>query len=353
MGNGQSLALQAQISGIRRTINLSFTEPYFLESDFSLTVELFDQLRNLSQFAQRSRGGALTFGYPLIEPEVNVSMTYNLTLDEVSTSSGPTLLGGGALGGAAVNQSNAFSQLPLANLFNGGITSSLRPGISYDTRDNRLFPTSGVFLSVSTEWALKELASQNEFVRHRWAGRFYVPLYKSLVLKLNTNAGMVTSPSDEGVPIFARFFLGGILDVRGFRFRTVGPRMPLTRATDPNSAPIPNGENIGGNLMYYQNLELEFPLFEEVGLKAVAFTDLGNAWNLEGNYCEAAGGSNVYPVISPCFTAQDLLKVRTSWGFGFRWQSPMGPLRFEWGFPFKPLPYEEPMVFQFTIGNFF
>ncbi len=353
MGNGQSLALQAQISGIRRTINLSFTEPYFLESKFSLTTQLFDQLRNLNQFAQRSRGGALTFGYPLIDPEVNVSMTYNLTLDEVSTSAGPTLLGGGALGGTAVQQSNAFSQLPLANLFNDGITSSLRPGISYDTRDNRLFPTSGVFLSVSSEWALKELASQNQFVRHRWSGRFYVPLYKTLVLKLNTNAGMVTSPTQEGVPIFARFFLGGILDLRGYRFRTVGPRMPLTRSTDPNSAPIPNGENIGGNLMYYQNLELEVPIFEEVGLKAVAFTDLGNAWNLEGNYCEAAGGANVHAVISPCFTAGDLFNVRTSWGFGFRWQSPMGPLRFEWGFPFKPLPYEEPMVFQFTIGNFF
>jgi outer membrane protein insertion porin family len=45
--------------------------------------------------------------------------------------------------------------------------------------------------------------------------------------------------------------------------------------------------------------------------------------------------------------------MRTSWGFGFRWFSPMGPLRFEWGFPFKPLPYEKSHLFQFTIGNFF
>jgi outer membrane protein insertion porin family len=257
------------------------------------------------------------------------------------------------LGGTAATRTGAFSQLPLANLFNDGFTSSLRPGVSYDTRDNRLFPTSGVYLSLSSEWALKEFGSQNHFVRNRWAGRFYVPVWKTLVLKLNTNAGMVTSPDEEGVPIFARFALGGILDLRGFRYRTVGPRMPLTRTTDPNSSPIPNGENIGGNLMYYQNLELELPIFEEVGLKAVLFTDLGNAWNLEGNYCEAAGGANLYDAISPCFTAKDLLNMRTSWGFGFRWHSPMGPLRFEWGFPFKPLPYEEPMVFQFTIGNFF
>jgi outer membrane protein insertion porin family len=190
-------------------------------------------------------------------------------------------------------------------------------------------------------------------VRHRWTGRFYLPLFWKVVLKLNTNAGMVTSPDEEGVPIFARFFLGGILDVRGFDFRTVGPRMPLLRSTDPNATPIPNGENIGGNLMYYQNLELEAPLFEEVGLKAVLFIDAGNAWNLEDNYCEAAGGANLYPAISPCFTAESLTHLRTSWGFGFRWFSPMGPLRFEWGFPFKPLPYERSHLFQFTIGNFF
>ena len=108
-GNGQSLSLQAQISGIRRTIDLSFTEPYFLESDFSLTVTLFDQLRNLNQFGQRSRGGAVTVGYPLIEPEVNISLTYNAELVEVTTNPSPTLLGGGALGGTAATRTGAFS----------------------------------------------------------------------------------------------------------------------------------------------------------------------------------------------------------------------------------------------------
>ncbi len=352
-GNGQSLSLQAQISGLRRTINLSFTEPYFMESDFSLSVSLFDQLQDLTQFTKRSRGGNITIGYPLIEPEVNVALTYNATLDEISTGSTSTLFGAGALGGTASSRTNSYSQLPLANLFNDGLTSSIRPSISYDTRDNRLFPTSGIYLTGSTELAVALLGSQNEFVRHRYTGRFYVPLWKSVVLKLNTNAGMVTSPSPDGVPIFARFYLGGILDVRGFEYRSVSPRMPLTRTTDPNSPPIAGGEEIGGNLMYYQNLELEVPIFEEVGLKAVLFTDLGNAWNLEDNYCQAAGGASLYPVISPCFAPEDLFNVRTSWGFGFRWHSPMGPLRFEWGFPFKPLPYEKPMVFQFTIGNFF
>ncbi len=346
-GNGQSLSLQAQLSSLRQLVNLRFVEPYFLESRFTLSMDLFDQLRRYTDFSQRSRGGALTLGYPLSEPELRTSLTYTATLDEVSTTPQPTLLGGTS------SRNSVFSQLPLANLFNDGFTSSLRPGISYDTRDNRLFPTSGVYLSLSSEWAMAQLGSENEFIRNRWVGRFYYPLFGGVVLKLNTEAGLVTSPKAEGVPIFARFFLGGILDVRGFRFRTIGPRMPLLNSTDPNSAPRYNGANIGGNVMYFQNLELEFPIIEDVGVRGVIFTDAGNAWNLESNYCDAAGGSSLYPEVSPCAPDFFVKTLRTSWGVGVRWFSPLGPLRFEYGFPFKPLPYEESRVFEFTIGNFF
>jgi outer membrane protein insertion porin family len=94
------------------------------------------------------------------------------------------------------------------------------------------------------------------------------------------------------------------------------------------------------------------PIIQAVGLRGVVFTDLGNTWNLEDVYCSAAPGAE-YEVVDPCFDVTDLVNVRTSWGFGLRWFSPLGPLRFEWGFPFKRLPFEESSVFEFTIGNFF
>jgi outer membrane protein insertion porin family len=245
-----------------------------------------------------------------------------------------------------------FRRLPLANLFNDGLTSSLRPAITYDTRDNRLFPTAGIYLKGSTELATTLLASENEFLRHHFTGRFYYPLGGGFVVKLNSELGHVTSPSDQGVPIFARFFLGGILDVRGYRFRSIGPRVRLFENTDPNSLPISNGANIGGNLMYFQNLELEFPIVEKVGVRGVIFTDAGNAWNLETNYCKTSQA--LFEETSPCFDGiESLARLRTSYGAGIRWFSPLGPLRFEWGFPFSPLPYEDTSVFEFTIGNFF
>lgn len=346
-GNGQSLSVQAQLSSLRQLANIQLVEPYLLGSRFSGSINIFAQLRRFDDFSQTSQGGALTIGYPLSEPELSASLTYNLTDDEVSTTPQRTLLG-------TSGRLSAFSQLPLANLFNDGITSSLKPGLTYDTRDNRLFPTSGVYMRGTVEWAPAALGSDNEFLRDKLVARFYYPLGLGFVAKLNAEAGLVTSPSREGVPIFARFFLGGILDVRGFRFRTLGPRMPLTESTDPNSRPITNGAKIGGNLMYFQNLEIEFPIVDEVGVRGVVFTDAGNAWNLEQNYCSAAGGSILYDEISPCFDGiQDLRHMRTSWGFGIRWFSPLGPLRFEWGFPFSPLPFEESSVFEFTIGNFF
>ncbi|MCC6214864.1 MAG: outer membrane protein assembly factor BamA [Polyangiaceae bacterium] len=346
-GNGQSLSLQAQLSGLRQAVNLRLIEPYFLESPFSASLDLYDQLRIYDDFSQSSRGGSLTFGYPLIEPELVASLSYTAEYDEVSTQTQSTFLG-------TSSSVSVFTRLPLANLFNDGLTSSVRPALTYDARDNRLFPTKGLYLRGSTEWAAPILASDNEFVRHKYAGRFYYPLTKDLVLKLNQEAGLVTSPSKEGVPIFARFFLGGILDVRGYRFRTIGPRMPLTRSTDPNSSPFLNGAGIGGNLMYFQNLELEFPILDKVGIRGVLFTDAGNAWNVEKVYCETGGASVRYETTSPCFDGlASLANLRTSWGFGIRWFSPLGPLRFEWGFPFAPLPYEETSVFEFTIGNFF
>ncbi len=346
-GSGQSVSLQAQLSGARELINLSWIEPYFLDSDFSSTVSLYKQLRVYNDFSQSSEGGALTFGYPLIEPELTASLTYTLELDEISTSTTSTLLGT-----TTSDYTSVFRRLPLASLFNDGLTSSFRPGLTYDSRDNRLFPTRGVYLSGSTELASTMFGSENEFWRNRGVGRFYYPIWSGVVFKINAEAELVTSPDDLGVPLFARTFLGGILDVRGFNYRSLGPRLQIRSALDPNSAPYSAGANIGGNLSYFQNLEIEFDILASAGIKGVVFTDAGNAWNLEDKYCDAT--ASPYPETSPCFDGFDSLRrLRTSYGAGLRWFSPLGPLRFEWGFPFDPLPYEEDMVFEFTIGNFF
>ena len=142
--------------------------------------------------------------------------------------------------------------------------------------------------------------------------------------------------------------------MRGFYLRSIGPRLPLTSGLDPNSAPISHGANIGGNLDAYENLELEFPIIDKVGIRGVVFFDAGNAWNLEDQFCKTTPAPQFDRVVQPCFGFPNSLGLlRTSTGFGIRWFSPLGPLRFEWGFPLAPLPYEKSSDFEFTIGNFF
>jgi outer membrane protein insertion porin family len=352
-GSGQSLALSAQISGLRRLVSLRFFEPYFLGSDWSSNAELFDQLYVFPSFSRTSVGGSITFGYALIQPVLRLSVTATAEEDQVNTAPVSTFFG-------SATGLSIFQRLPLANLFNDGRTISLRPTLTYDARDNRLFPSSGVFLQYSAEFANDIIGSEVQFLRHRFTGRFYYPLGggngspgSGVVLKLNTELGLITSPSVEGVPIFARFFLGGILDIRGFQLRTIGPRLPLNQSLDANSPPIPNGADIGGNLEAYENLELEFPIVDKVGIRGVVFLDAGNAWNTEQQFCKTTPAPQFPAVVSPCFTASSLTELRTSTGFGIRWFSPLGPLRFEWGFPLEPLPYEQHTVFEFTIGNFF
>ena len=221
-GHGQSIALQAQVSSLRQLINLRLFEPYLFDSDWSGSAEIFNQLYQFTDFSRRTIGGSLTLGYALIQPWLRVSLTATAQYDAAETGST------GSIFGSSPSAFTQFSRLPLANLFNNGRTFSLRPAITYDTRDNRLFPTSGLLASFSTELASDLFGSEIEFLKHTFNFRFYIPLGgqtgqpgSGFVLKANSNVGLITSPNPEGLPIYIRYFLGGILDMRGFK-KTAG-----------------------------------------------------------------------------------------------------------------------------------
>ena len=344
-GRGQTLALQAQISSLRQLFLLRFVEPYFLESRWTFAFDLFNQSRAFGTFARNASGGNLTWGYPLTF-ETRAFLTYKLESVGVSTGTrGFTNLG---------SVQEPVEAESVANLFRGGVTSSVRASISYDSRDNRLFPTGGWYHNAFVEVADKFTGSQNIFVRYGGFSRHYRQLVGPFVLKLNGEVGVTTSRDSLGVPITERYLIGGIFDVRGFRPRSLGP---ILRVSQPGDVGQPLGRlPLGGNLQLIWNSEIEFPLFKRVGISGVVFFDAGNAYNLEDRYCSgSAKSSEVSAKFDPCFRFPDSVVngLRTSAGFGFRWFSPIGPLRFEWGIPLDRQPGEEPLVFEFTIGNFF
>jgi outer membrane protein insertion porin family len=210
-----------------------------------------------------------------------------------------------------------------------------------------MFPTKGIYASFSSEAADPVLGSERTFMRHRYFGRFYYPLLWGAVLRINTEAGLITSRVKKGVPLYERFFLGGILSVRGFPYNDLGPNASIPATLDPSATP--SRIRIGGNIMLRTNVEIEFPIVSAVGIKGVVFFDAGNVFNTDRSYCQLAA---YYPE-DKSRQMCGFNTLRYSAGFGLRWFSPMGPLRFEWGFPVQPRYFEQNMRFDFTIGQFF
>ncbi len=347
-GHGQTLALQAQLSGLRQLFSLRFVEPWFFDTQWTFAFDIYNQTTattGLTTFARNAVGGSLTWGYPL-SYEARLFATYKLEQVDVSTSARGIIFSSGV--------ASTTSDEAVANLFRGGFTSSVRTSLTYDTRDNRLFATRGIFANAFVEFADKYTGSENVFIRWGGFGRYYRPIWGPFVLKLNAEVGVITSRLPEGVPITERYIVGGINDIRGFRPRTLSPRI---LAQNPGPPAELQQLPLGGNMQLIWNSEIEFPLFQRVGISGVVFLDAGNAYNLEEKWCnqEASAAIQLSRKVNPCteFPASFTEGIRTSVGFGFRWFSPIGPLRFEWGIPLDRQPGEEPLVFEFTIGNFF
>lgn len=307
LGRGQTLSTQATLSNLRQLFSLSFYEPYFLDSRVTFAFDMFNYQENLTDFTRLRTGGTVSFGYRLSDDWL-FNSTY--TLENVDAE--------------LIN-----SAIPLDVASQSGLTSSVRGTLTYDTRDNRLFPSRGNYTTLSAEIADGALGSENDFRRFVGRTRFYMPLWKGLVFKTNTTMGYVTGPEATPIPLFERFFVGGIFTIRGFSRNSIGERLYIAENPDDSLKPF----TIGGTREFIQNVELEIPVFPEVGIRGVVFFDAGNAWGDPDNV--------------------DLLQLHTSTGLGFRWQSPVGPLRFEWGWPLNPRPEDDPMVFEFTIGNSF
>jgi outer membrane protein insertion porin family len=341
LGRGQLLTLQAQLSSLRQLFLLQFQDLYFLDTKWTFGFNLFKQDQFLFSFVRRSQGGSLTWGY-LIAEDTRLLLTYTLEDVSVSTSGFTGLFSSASLQPTPIGS--------IANLLRSGITSSGRALLSYDTRDNRMFPTRGFYNTLSGEIADTFLASENVFTRYEAVMRAFYPIWGPFVLRLKANAGLISSRDARGVPIFERYFVGGIYDVRGFPPRSLGP--VIRALSDRSQDSSLRNFLVGGNMNVIMNAEIEFPIFDKVGIRGVVFMDMGNAFNLEDQYCKIKP-SVVDDSKNPCLSPLNFSAYRQSWGFGFRWFSPIGPLRFEWGIPFRTLPGEQPIVFEFTIGNFF
>lgn len=323
-GTGHSLALQAAISERQRDFALRYRDPRVFDSRWSASAEIYNRREQWQGFARRATGGAVSVGRPLGR-HLYGSLTYRAEKVGAETSGDLATLA--RLAGPANS----------ADLLRGGLVSSLRATLTYDTRDNPLFPRRGSDAGGYLEVASPLIGSEVDSERAGAWLRTHYPI-GPLTLHAGAEVGVVTTRDPRGVPLAQRFQAGGIGSVRGYAPGELGPRLLL--GTDPGGAL--DEVSLGGNLMARASVELTAPLIESLGIDALVFFDAGNVYNLDSRYCEAAG--------CPGSAGDVLGGLRTSVGFGLRWRSPIGPLRFEWGIPLRRAPGDPPIRFHFGVG---
>src|SRR3989304_4492758 len=305
-GYGRNLSLSAQIGGVTRLFLLNYTDPHFLDSDWTLDVLGFQTDREFQDFSRFSFGGSVTLGRRLLR-DLTGRITYRLEHVDVDNVSEDAFL--------------LISETPR-------LISSVGVGFVWDTRNNVLDPTSGNISRAIVEFAGGPFGGNTDFIRYTASTRFFFPFYLNTVFSVAARYGLIDFRKlGNELLVSERFFLGGPNDLRGYEFRRVGPRVP----EDDGGFVI-----IGGVQEVFFTAEYIFPLIPQVGFKGVVFFDMGNAFN---------DGQNL---------SVDPRDLRKDYGFGIRWVSPLGPLRFEIGFPIgDTLPGEDPYEVQFTVGTLY
>lgn len=323
LGKGQKLGAGLNISRDGSYYNFNFTEPYFMDSEWSVGFDIYQSISDRYEYKEKKTGGALRFGHPLGE-YLSGSIRYKLDdteLNEVYNSAGVSIT------------DPALFPLKTAS----GITSSVTGILEFDQRNDRFMPSAGVYASASLEYA--GLGGDLNYNKGNTTLRYFKKLFWEVVWRNNLSYSFVGS-HDKGVdpPFNELFLLGGPYSLRGYRFFRVGKTLYSEKTfLDPDLCPGKVGEErtrcatkpFGGKQQLLYQTELEFPLIAEANIKGVTFFDVGQA---EDDLSSSQFYSDV--------------------GFGFRWLSPIGPLRFEWGFPLKKSEASpDAVVFDFSIGS--
>ena len=308
-GSGNYLATEINTSRYNRTIVVSTTDPYYTAEGISRTIDVFHRttrpyLGDLNAYSLVSSGAGMRFGVPFSEID---TVYFGANLEQTSIRPGNNL-------------PNAYVEY----MQQFGYTSNSLPltvGWARDGRDSALVPTRGMLQRFNADLSM---AGDARYVRTNYQIQQYTPITKKYTLALNADLGWGQGLSDRPYPLFKNYFVGGLGSVRGFQQSTLGP------------SDSTNTLYLGGPKKIVLNAEMLAP-FPGAGndrtLRLFAFTDVGRAF-----------GENEKISFS---------ELRSSYGIGLSWISPMGPLRFSYAMPMRRQVADKIQRLQFQIGTSF
>jgi len=358
MGRGQFAKASVTYGQYSRGFTLSFVEPYLLGYRMAGGVDLFARQTLATSYVSyntQTIGTNLRLGFALSE-ELSLTPHYSIYRQEITlpdqynncitaaTAPGSMFPGGTPLG----YNPHTFPVTPLDECFSDGeaslavrkelaqgpvVTSLVGYTLAYNTLDNLKVPTSGFYASITQDFA--GVGGDVNFIRTTADTRTYYEFLPDIVGVLHLQGGALNGWGGRDLRMLDHFQMGPNL-VRGFAPSGIGPR-DLTPGT--------TNDALGGTMYWGASLEAQTPLYfmpKEIGIKLAAFADAGSLWNYQGPTSWAATGETLQ--------VADGMAVRSSVGMGFIWDSPLGPLRFDFAYALTKQSYDQTQFFRFSGG---
>jgi len=309
LGKGQDLRLGLSLGTLSTLIDLSFTEPYFMDRAVSAGFDIFrtsNDRQNIASYSDRSLGFALRAGWAYTE-HTRQQVRYTLRQSEIYNV-------------------QPFASSIVQRQSGSSIVSEVSQTIGWDTRDARLNATKGWLLRNTVAYG--GLGGTEYYVRGTIDGVIYQTIIEDFVASIGGSVGAIAPLSGSTLRLNNRFFIGGDT-LRGFAVGGIGPR-------DANTT-----DSLGGKYYYTGTAELSFPLGlpKEIGILGKAFVDVGSLW-----------GTADDPSQVSMFDSQ-LMRVST--GLGIQWISPFGPIRVDYAIPLQKEFFDKTENFRFSFGTRF
>lgn len=330
MGNGQFLRVRLSGSLERLQIDLSFTEPRFLDRNLSAGFDLFHKdvnQTNRSVFRNRKTGGSLRLGFPLSEA-LWVNTYYTLSRDEIYDVD-KNLGDDGRIASRAIRESEGVFW-----------TSLVGTTVAFDKRNHPRNPTSGYYFSSGVDFA--GVGGDVQYVRFSGEGRFYYPITERITFVSRVIGGHIMGWGGDDIRLIDMYYKGGET-IRGFDKAGLGPRDITT--DDP----------LGGTTFWAATAEVRYPLPfipEDLGIKGAVFVDAGSLFGLSG-IAKKLNGQDEGDGTGRTVNVVDSTDPRVSVGTSLIWDSPMGPLRADFGWAVIKQDYDREQLFRFGASTKF
>ena len=403
-GMAQTLSAGVNWSRYSKSVNLGFTEPYFLDKQILLGGDLYRRDYNSfnyigtqrnTTYSQLSTGGDIKLGFPITE-FASFGTRYSLIQDKVTLDKATFY----SLKNGVLTCDPLKAGRYLCDEIGKRITSSVGYSLGYDNTDG-IRPTRGQRLTFSQDFA--GLGGDVKYLRSQINGTKYVALPRGFIFSAHAEGGYImplggkkfdssTPPQEiDSIRLTDRFFGA---QMRGFDIRGIGPRITRQTYADLIGTLVPVTKNnnysdsLGGRAYYMGRLEVEIPLgagARSLGLRPTAFIDAGSVWSLKSPKVD-----NILFVCSPTAintAGQQILvrpdslasvqackadtvnytatpgylesflgnspKPRLSIGIGVNWTSPFGPLRIDLAKALLKQKGDETKLFSFNVGTQF